>query len=175
MPENLFPILFAVLCGGFFLLILLGLGGYLIIYSMRSKKKAEDSQNWPSTTGTVTLAETRKSVSRDSDGDERVSYYPYVEFTYQIGDQTYNGNRISFGGVVGKSNQAAVQQSLTRFTPGSQVTVFYAPQNNAEAVLERKAGGFKGGLAAGIICMVLAACIACGLLIALISNFSSPG
>lgn len=175
MTENLFPILFALLCGGFFLLILLGLGAYLIIFSMRSKKKAEESQNWPSTTGSVTLSEARESISRDSDGDERVSYFPYVEFTYQIGNQTYTGNRISFGGVVGKSNLAAVQQSLSRFAPGSQVTVFYNPQNNAEAVLEQKAGGFKGGLAAGIICLVLAACIACGLLVTLISNFSSLG
>lgn len=175
MSGNLFPLLFAVLCGGFFLLVLLGLGIYLIIFSIRSKKKTEDSQNWPSTTGTVTLAEARKSITRDSDGDERVSYYPHVEFTYQIGDQTYNGKRISFGGVVGKNNQAAVQQSLASYTPGSQVTVFYNPQDTSEAVLERKAGGFKGGLAAGIICVVLAACIACGLLVALISNLGSLG
>jgi hypothetical protein len=163
MSGNLLPILFAVLCGGFFLLVLLGLGIYLIIFSMRSKKKTEDSQNWPSTTGTVTLAEARKSIT------------PHVEFTYQIGDQTYNGNRLSFGGVVGKNNQAAVQQSLASYTPGSQVTVFYNPQDTSEAVLERKAGGFKGGLAIGIICVVLAACIACGLLVALISNLGSLG
>jgi hypothetical protein len=175
MVGNMFPVLFAVLCGGFFLLVLLGLGIYLINFSMRSKKKTEDSQNWPSTTGTITLAEAKTSISRDSDGDESVSYYPHVEFTYQVGIQTFNGNRISFGGVVGKNNQAAIQQSLSRYTAGSQVIVFYNPQNNAEAVLERKAGGFKGGMAAGIICVVLAACIACGLLVALISNLGSLG
>jgi hypothetical protein len=148
MVGNMFPVLFAVLCGGFFLLVLLGLGIYLINFSMRSKKKTEDSQNWPSTTGTITLAEAKTSISRDSDGDESVSYYPHVEFTYQVGNQTFNGNRISFGGVVGKNNQAAIQQSLSRF---------------------------KGGMAAGIICVVLAACIACGLLVALISNLGSLG
>jgi len=156
-------------------LILLGLGIYLIAFSLRNKKKAEDSQNWPGTNGTVTLAEVKQSISRDEDGHESVSFYPHVEFTYQISGQTFSGKRISFGGILSQKNQAAVQQSLTHYAPGSLVSVFYDPQNPSEAVLERKAGGFKGGLAIGIICVVLAACIACGILVALISNFAFQG
>jgi len=173
MSGELFPILFANLCGGIFVLALLVLGIYLVVFSLRSKKKAEESQNWPNTPGTVTLAEVKRSVNRDEDGNESYDYFPKVGYTYQVGGETLTGNRLSFGGILAQKNPASVQKILERYPVGGQVTVYFDPNKPSEAVLERQAGGLKWGLIVGIICLVLSLCIACPLLIGLIRNLAS--
>lgn len=175
MSGELFPILFANLCGGIFVLALLVLGIYLVVFSLRSKKKAEESQNWPGTSGTVTLAEVKRSVNRDEDGNESYAYYPSVEYTYPVGGQTLSGKRLAFGGMVAQKNPASVQKNLERYPVGGQVTVYYNPEKPSEAVLERQAGGLKWGLIVGIICLVLSLCIACPLLYGLISKLVTLG
>ena len=173
MSGDLLLVLIVSLCGGIFVLILLALGIYLVVFSLRSKKKAEESQNWPSTSGAVTLAEVKRSVNRDEDGNESYAYYPKVEYTYQVGGETYTGKRLAFGGVLAQKNPDSVQKTLERFPLGGPVTVYYDPEKPTDAVLERQAGGLKWGLIVGIICLVLSLCIACPLLIALIRNLTS--
>jgi hypothetical protein len=113
MSGELFPFLFGSLCFGFFVLVLMALGIYLVVFSLRSKKKAEDSQNWPGTPGTITLTEVKRSVNRDDDGNESYAYYPKVEYTYQVGGETLTGKR-----------PASVQNDLERYPVGGQVTSF---------------------------------------------------
>jgi hypothetical protein len=173
MSGDLVPVLFANLCGGIFVLALLVLGIYLVVFSLRSKKKAEESQIWPNSPGTVTLAEVKRSVNRDDDGNESYSYYPKVEYTYQVGGQMFTGKRLAFGGLVAQKNPASVQKDLERYPVGGQVTVYYDPGKPSEAVLERQAGGLKWGLIVGIICLVLSLCIACPLLFGLVRNLTS--
>jgi hypothetical protein len=173
VSGELVPVLFANLCGGIFVLILLAFGIYLVVFSIRSKKKTEESQNWPSTTGTVTLAEVKRSVNRDEDGNESYAYFPKVEYSYQVGGETLTGNRLAFGGVLAQSNPAPAQKTLERYPLDGQVTVYYDPEKPSDAVLERKAGGMKWGLIVGIMCLALSLCIACVLLIALIRNLPS--
>jgi hypothetical protein len=173
MSGDMIPILFANVCGGIFVLALLGLGAYLIFFSLRSKKKAEDSQGWPSTNGTIVSAEVKRSVNRDEDGHESYAYYPAVEYTYQCAGQTFTGKRLSFGGLVAQKNPAAVQTALQKYPAGGAVTVYYNPDNPSEAVLERQAGGVKWALVIGIICLVLSVCIACPLLVSLIRTILS--
>jgi hypothetical protein len=174
MSGNIVPILFANLCGGIFVLALLGLGIYLVVFSRRSKKKAEESQGWPSTNGTVISSEVKRSVNRDEDGHETYAYYPGVEYTYQCAGQTFTGKRLSFGGLVAQKDPSAVQTALQKYPPGGVVTVYYNPENPSEAVLERQAGGLKGSLTIGIICLVLSFCIGCVLLGSLVYNILVP-
>ena len=171
--SGLVPILFANLCGGIFVLALLVLGIYLVVFSFRSKRKAEESQNWAGTPGTVTLAEVKRSVNRDEDGNESYDYFPKVEYSYQVGGETLTGKRLAFGGILAQKNPASVQKTLEHYPVGGQVTVFYDPNKPSDAVLERQAGGLKWGLVVGIICLVLSLCIACPLLISLIRNLTS--
>lgn len=173
MSGELVPVLFANLCGSIFVLVLLVLGIYLVVFSLRSKKKAEESQNWPNVPGTVTQTEVKRSVNRDDDGNESYAYYPKIEYTYQVGGQTLTGKRLAFGGQVAQKNPASVQKDLERYPVGGQVNVYYDPNKPSEAVLERQAGGLKWGLIVGIICLVLSLCIACPLLISLIRNLTS--
>lgn len=170
MPDNLIPLLFALLCGGVFVLALVALGVFMIAYSVRSRKKAEASQSWPSTVGQVIAAEVKQSVSTDDDDRVRYASYPSVEYEYQVAGQTYTGKQIAFGGVVATGNRNKAAAQLARYPAGGQVTVYYNPEKPSEAVLERKAGGFTWGLVVGIFCLVLSACIACPLLIGVVRN-----
>ena len=170
MTDNLFPMLLALLCGGIFILALGALGIFLIFYSIRSRKKAEASQAWPSTMGRIVAAEVKRSVSTDDDDRTRYSYYPSVQYEYSVGSQTYTGKRIAFGGVTGYSSESRAAADLAHFPQGSQVAVYYNPEKPGEAVLERKAGGFAWGMVVGIICLLLGACIACPLLVGVVNN-----
>lgn len=155
-------LLLSVLCGGGIFLLLAGLGVFLIIFNQRNKKKAGASQSWPSAAGQITQAYVRQSTSTDTDGDMSTYYYPHLEYTYTVMGQTYTGKRVAFGAETGYGNDAQASAKLSRFpAAGSPVTVYYDPQNPAEAVLERRAGGTTFMLVAGIICLVLSLCIVC--------------
>ncbi|HKZ43467.1 MAG TPA: DUF3592 domain-containing protein [Anaerolineales bacterium] len=164
MNGNIGPVLFASLCGGFFFLLTLGLGLYLVISNIKSRQKAEASQNWPSVPGTITTAEVKKSISHDDDNNETINYYPYVEFTYQVAGQQFSAKRLSFGAQVAQRSPAPAQSTLQKYPVGGQVAVYYDPQNPSDAVLERQVGGFKTGMIIGVICLVISLCIGCGLL-----------
>jgi uncharacterized membrane protein len=49
--------------------------------------------------------------------------------------------------------------------------VYYNPEKPAEAVVEQTSGGAKWALIVGIIILVIASCIAIGLLVGAIRNF----
>ena len=160
MSENT-SLLFGVLCGGFFVLLFAGIGAFLIYYSFRSRKKAESSQGWPSTSGQVTEARVSHHTSTDADGEAQDSYSPEVRYHYQTGGQEYEGSKIGFGLQQSFSSRSKAEQALTSFPQGSQVTVFYNPANPAEAVLERKAGGSTLSLVLGIIFLLVGLCVGC--------------
>ena len=113
---------------GFVLLILnaVFLG---VIYFMR-RKMATVSQ-WPSTMGTVMTS----GVETRSSGDGYTDY-PVVQYTYQVGGQSYQSLKLAPGPEVGGSGARKV---VAKYPSGAQVMVFYDPQNPSDAVLERKA------------------------------------
>jgi len=170
MSENLVPLAFALVCGGFFFILILALGVYLVSFSVRSKKKAEASQGWPSVPGMILTSEVKRSMSTDDDGNTDYSYTPAVTYSYQVNGQPYESNLIAFGGVVGHSNPAKAQEQLTPFPAGAQVPVFFNPQKPDEAVLSQKPGGAKMALIGGIICIALSICVACPLMVGVVRN-----
>lgn len=166
------PLGFATICGGFFLLITLVGGILLILFSRKSKKKTGASQNWPGIPGMVYVSEVRESASTDDDGHTRIAYYPHIEYSYSIIGQTYTSKQIAFGGVQGFNNPGQAQTTVGKYKVNSPVQVFYNPENPAEAVLERVAGGgAKTAQVIGIILLVISVMIACPLIIGLIRNF----
>ena len=140
MDQNLQPLIFSLLCGGFFALILGALGVFLIVFNLRSKKKAQASLSWSSTSGKVTKAEVKQGQGvEDEDGYSRTIYYPAVEYEYQPGEQVFTGQKISFGGKRTYVSKAKAAADLSQFPVGGQVPVYYNPAKPEEAVLERKA------------------------------------
>jgi len=167
-----FPLVFSLLCGGFFFLAALAVGGGLLWYSANSKKKAGASLAWPSAPGTVTVSDVRQSSSTDEDGHVTVSYYPRVEYEYTVDGQAYTSKQAAFGGVRGYGSPDRARQDLAKYPAGAAVTAYYNPEKPSEAVLERAAGeGAKTAKTMGIIVLAVSACIACVLLVGVVRNF----
>jgi uncharacterized SAM-binding protein YcdF (DUF218 family) len=166
------PLGFGLLCGGFFFLLTLAGGAGLVWYSANSKKKAGASLQWPAAPAVITVSDVRQSTSTDEDGHTSYSYYPRVEYTYEVAGETRTSKQVAFGGVRGYNSPDRVRQDLEKYPAGAAVTAYYNPEKPSEAVLERIAGsGAKTAKIMGIILIVISACIACGLLVGVVSNF----
>ena len=174
MTEDLVPLTLALSCGGIFALFAAALGVFLIVLGLRSRKKAAQSQSWPSVAGEIIRAEVKQSVTTDDDGRASYAYYPTVEYAYRVGGHAFTGRRLAFGGVVAHKSQAQAAAELARLPVGTEVVVYYSPENPAEAVLERQAGGSQWGLIVGLVCLVIGACIACPLVGAVVRSLLSP-
>lgn len=101
-----------------------------IIFFMR-RKMAAVSQ-WPSTMGSVLSSR----VEQRSSSEGGYTDYPVVQYSYQVGGQTFQTIKLAPGPEVGGTGARKV---VARYPAGAQVMVFYNPQNPSEAVLERKA------------------------------------
>ena len=165
------PLWLGLGCGGFFVLAFLVVGILLVVGNARAKKRAGESQNWPSTTGRILLSEVRTSQTRDEDGNlQAPSFYPYVEYDYILNGLAYKSHKLSFGSHEMFNNQAAAAAKLAPYPVGANVQLFYNPQKLDDSVLERVAPKSKTGLVIGIIMLVLGACGGLGVLISLIMN-----
>jgi hypothetical protein len=112
-----------------FVLFLLNAIFLTIIFFMR-RKMAAVSQ-WPSTMGVVQMSTIEQRSSEDGYTD-----YPVVQYSYQVGGQSYQSMKLAPGPEVGGSGARGV---VAKYPVGAQVMVFYNPQNPSDAVLERKA------------------------------------
>lgn len=113
-----------------FVLILLNAIFLGIIFFTRRKMAA--ISGWPSTMGTIQ----NSFIDWRSDSDSGRTAYPVVQYSYQVGAQTYQSRKYAPGPEIGGTGADKV---VARYPAGAQVMVFYNPQNPAEAVLERKA------------------------------------
>jgi hypothetical protein len=96
-----------------------------------TQRKINAVNQWPATTGTVVTSMLESRSSEDG-----YTNYPVVVYTYQLMGQTYQSRTIAPGMEVGGTGAGQV---ISRYPLGSQVQVFYNPQNPSDAVLEKKA------------------------------------
>ena len=113
-----------------FVLIILNAVFLGVIFFMR-RRMATVSQ-WPSTMGTVNSS----YLERRSSSEGGSINYPVVQYSYQVGGQTFQNSKLAPGPEVGGTGAGKV---VARYPEGAQVMVFYNPQNPSDAVLERKA------------------------------------
>jgi len=64
------------------------------------------------------------------------SYMPQVKYTYSVTGNTYQGSHIGFGVPI-SGFESSAKKVVARYRTGATRTVFYNPQNPAQAVLER--------------------------------------
>lgn len=100
-----------------------------IIYFIR--RKVSQVSAWPSTQGVISSSSVEARASEDGYTD-----YPVVRYSYQVGGQAHKSSRIAPGMEVGGSGAHKV---AARYAMGAPVTVYYNPQNPADAVLEKSA------------------------------------
>jgi len=110
-----------------------------IVLALRNSRKANLSRNWPETTGKIIASGIDPRRSHTS-GGYSTSYYPVVQYQYQVEGRTYLSNRITFGGEIGYGWTNMAQKQVDNYPPGANVAVFYDPNDPATAVLERTAG-----------------------------------
>jgi hypothetical protein len=136
-----------------FILMLIG-GLFFIGLAIRQNMKAKKAEEtWLTTTGVVLSSTVKVQRSRNTKGQTRITYIPQVSYQYQVGDQTYTGDRLGFGS--GSYGQAKANQKSIDYPQGGQVIVHYDPADPAKAVLETKAQGAGTFIVLGIILLAM--------------------
>ena len=97
-----------------------------------NQRKINAVKTWPTTTGTVLASYLERRRSSNNSGTVN---YPVVEYSYQVGGQIHRSSRIAPGSDVGGTG---AEKMIQPYPVGAQLTVYYNPQNPAEAVLEKK-------------------------------------
>ncbi len=160
--------LWGALCIGVFFSAFFLIGAGLLWVGIRARQKAEASQGWPATQGQIIHTDVLEVKYRDdtsgmgvsgSGWKVRVSYLPKVEYEYQVLGQTYTGSRLAFGAEKGYYTRQQAEEAIARYPEGAPVTVYYNPENPAEAVLERKANHSLVLILAGASFLLLAGCV----------------
>jgi hypothetical protein len=111
------------------LLLLVGVG--VVIHSIRTSRKIEAAQLWPSVKGLVTT-----SVVKRSGGKNRV-YSAKIRYTYSVHGFEFKGRRYALGGELDTSNRARAEARCAKYPEGSEPEVYYDPSNPKDACLER--------------------------------------
>lgn len=114
-------------------LIIGGLGVFLLRRAGQSNAARQAAQAWSSTTGNVLMS----TIQVRRSGRSR-SEIPVVVYQYEVRGQMYQGQVIRAGdqyGTIRVMGQA--QATVARYPVGMSVTVYYDPANPANAALER--------------------------------------
>lgn len=137
----------------------------MIYLSRRTQKKADLSQGWPSTSGTIIDVQVVRNYSAGGDDDiSAMTYSPKLRYSYKVNDVEYTSDKIAFGYGKQFSTEMAALSSIQRYPKGGLVTVYYNPENQNEAVLERNAGRQIWGVVGGILLIVFGLCPACAMI-----------
>jgi len=65
----------------------------------------------------------------------RVQYHPTFLYEYEVDGRTYNGRRYRYDGHPSFYNEAEAEQIVWEHPKGSEIDVYYNPDNHADAVL----------------------------------------
>ena len=122
------------LLGFFGIAFLLGGGAIMLLMGKPMLDQAHASKTWPTVEGTVT--ESRVETIKPQDRNDGPTYQAVVSFDYEVQKTSYNSSRIWFGGEISTNDQAEMQNIASQYVEGQKTTVYYDPQNPAEAVLQ---------------------------------------
>jgi len=139
-PTILIPLIF----------IIIGLVLFFIYF--RNLAKVRASQAWPAVQGTVIASWVRRKQSTDDDGSVSSSYYPEIQYQYQVLGMAYQGDKIAFGPKSG-GNRTKAERAIAKYPNGANVKVYYQPDKPENAVLERSIT--KGLLVSGILMILV--------------------
>ncbi|MFN8412544.1 MAG: DUF3592 domain-containing protein [Anaerolineales bacterium] len=136
IQSNLQTILIIVCASLLPIIILVGVGVYIYFLSQKSKKYRQAAQNWVNTTGTIltSVTELRRG------GGKHASYtnYPVVTYQFQANGKTYQSQNIKISDqFITIMSDDYAQEIVNKYPAGSQVAVYYNPNNPLECALER--------------------------------------
>jgi Protein of unknown function (DUF3592) len=110
--------------------------GGIIWYVLDQRKKAravkQASRDWPSSPGKIVKSRVELSTGRDI-----ATVEPYIQYEYQVGGRQYQCDQIHSGDKIFESiSKEETYDLVDRYPVGRDVTVYYNPENPAEAALE---------------------------------------
>jgi hypothetical protein len=145
--QNISPILITVCIGGGILLVAMftiaatvlpmlgifgGIGWFLNKKSKEARALKEEAKNWASTTGKVVSS--RVEVS----GGDHTTVSPHIVFQYNVYGRDYSGSQIKAGDEHWASyNSRAAYDIVDKYPVGTEVNVYYDPENPEQSALER--------------------------------------
>ena len=147
-----------VVMGLMFLLLLGGVGSYLIYDSNRNMAKAAASESWQATQGKILQSD----FSVRGLGRKRRATVT-VGFRYNVGGKSYTGNRLSFEKQDSFRPRNA-EALLKPYPKGSNCMVYYNPNNPSDSVLIKGArSANNANLFAGVFFLIagMACCTDC--------------
>ena len=148
-------ILAPLLVGSVFTVI----GLVFLLITVNGRRQAEASQAWPSTSGRVVKTWVQETIERDDDGFTEYKYTPHIQYEYSAGGARYTGERLNFGFTSVYGEMGPAEEALDLYPMGSQVTVYYNPEQPQDAVLDREMQGGVLGYVIGGIGLVVAVCM----------------
>jgi hypothetical protein len=140
-----------ILIVGMFMLITIG---GLIAQVWPGQWQLFAARAWSATTGWVVAANVRQKLVRVRGAGlsyrMATSFSAQIVYRYEVHGVTYENDRVAFGQVVGASGTGWAEKQVDRYPVGSQITVYYDPNDPANSVLKR---GFSWSVA--ILWMVI--------------------
>ena len=128
-------------CSTLVFLFALVMGIIWLVVTVRGMQLAVESEAWPSTTGTIVDTWIERDERTDSDDGVETYYKPFIKYSYQVNGGTFHSQRVDFGAQPSYSYSSRAEDYLAQYPIGSEVEVFYDPDDYGEAVLVREASG----------------------------------
>ena len=102
------------------------------------------SRSWPSTEGHITQSKVERRTDTEPIGGERIrfsgpAYYAVVAYEFTVDGATYKADRVASADIGG--GEAHARRIAERYPKGSDVRVYYMPENPSTCLLEP---GFQG-------------------------------
>ncbi|MEI6666646.1 MAG: DUF3592 domain-containing protein [Acidobacteriota bacterium] len=141
--------------------LVIGVGLFLLGFF--NYRKAQASQSWPSVSGRIVAARVESETTHgDADSADSTSYYPAIQYEYQVGSALLRGSSIAFDRR-GYARQSSADKALLAYQVGASAQVYYNPAKPNDCVLERKASS-------GLPLMIIGAVIALIVVVAAIAS-----
>ena len=135
-------------------MVLFGVFGLvMVMVNLLNIRKARASSSWPTVPGKVVFSELRIEC-RGEDSDR---YQADIRYQYEIMGQSYESGRVAIGLRKEVGNRRTAEDIVGRYLAGTEVAVYYNPEDPSKSVLEH--GNLKylvGNILVGLIVIVTA-------------------
>jgi hypothetical protein len=125
------------------------IGAALFGYGLYLRNKLGSCRRWPQATGIVTQS------GLNTDDGYRIS----VIYEYTVNGVGYSSSCVQFGAPTTYIRKSSAEAAIGHYPVNSRLTVYYDPENPAEAVLDRTSPGGLEYIMIGIIFLVLMALV----------------
>lgn len=112
-------------------LLFLGFGAVLVVIGVTSYRRTKNTETWPSTQGMVSATNIRRYNDEGT-----IRFAPEIDYEYTVAGRRYRSSVIRSEVFVSFSDESEAKQFVNVYAVGTEVPVFYDPENPSKAVLQ---------------------------------------